>query len=31
MEITDAAKEKLLETFKENPGKCLRVVFDSFG
>lgn len=31
LRITDAAKNKLQGILAENPGKCLRVVFEGFG
>jgi len=31
MQVTDQAKEKLQMLLSENPGKCLRVVFEGFG
>lgn len=31
MNITDRAKNKLLEVLQANPGKSLRVVFNGFG
>lgn len=29
--ITDAARDMLQNVLKENPGKCLRIVFEGFG
>jgi hypothetical protein len=31
MQVTEQAREKLLELLGENPRKCLRVVFEGFG
>jgi hypothetical protein len=31
MQVTEQAKEKLQQLLDENPGKCLRVVFEGFG
>ncbi len=31
IEITDLAKNKLLEVLSQNPGKYLRVIFEGFG
>jgi hypothetical protein len=31
MQVTEQAKEKLGQLLRENPGKCLRVVFEGFG
>jgi hypothetical protein len=31
MQITDAAREKILPVLAQNPGKSLRVVFEGFG
>jgi hypothetical protein len=31
MQVTEKAREKLRQMLSENPGKCLRVVFEGFG
>lgn len=31
MQVTEQAREKLLELLDDNPRKCLRVVFEGFG
>ena len=31
MLVTEQAREKLQQLLGENPGKCLRVVFEGFG
>jgi len=31
MQITEQAKERLQQLLGENPGKCLRLVFEGFG
>ena len=31
MQVTEEAGERLRQLLSENPGKCLRVVFEGFG